>query len=117
MAKALPKSKDDLPNAETTLAEDILFRGQLRFQEALQINGNFEGRIETTGHLIIGENAHVQADIEAKEVTVAGKLVGNIQSSERVQIFAPGEIYGDIATKDLAMDSGAFFNGVCVMKR
>ncbi len=113
MAKASIKNLQE--NIGTVLAEDIVFRGQLRFKDSLQINGNFEGKIETNGHLIVGESAHVRADIEAKNITVAGKLVGNIKQSDSVHLFTQSEVHGDIFTQNLTVESGSKFNGVCVM--
>ncbi len=103
------------PGMETVLAEDIVFKGQLKFQESLQINGDFEGRIETTGHLWIGDKANVRAEILAKEVTISGKLEGNIQNSDRVELISRSVVNGDIHTKDITIESGSAFNGVCIM--
>lgn len=104
------------PAIDTILANDIVFRGNLKFQDSLQINGDFEGRIETTGHLYIGEKASVRAEIIAKDVSVSGKLEGNIQNSNKVSLNKNSVVNGDIYTKDLSIESGSVFNGICVMK-
>lgn len=102
---------------DTILAEDIVFRGLLKFKDSLQIEGNFEGKIETTGHLIIARKSTVRADIEAQTVSISGKLEGNIQNAEMVELFSKSEINGDIHTKDFYVESGSKFNGVCIMQK
>jgi cytoskeletal protein CcmA (bactofilin family) len=102
---------------DTTLAEDIIFKGLLKFKDSLQINGIFEGKIETSGHLIIAEKASVRADIETQTISVAGKLDGNIQKAEKVHFASTSEINGDIFSRDLIIEAGARFNGVCVMNK
>jgi cytoskeletal protein CcmA (bactofilin family) len=99
----------------TILAEDIKFNGTLKFSTSLKIKGEFEGEIDSTGHLVIGKNANVKANIKAKKVTVYGKITGNIEVSEKIEIFSGGSVYGDIKTPDLFIQSGCIFNGNCVM--
>lgn len=102
-------------NVETILAEDIVFKGNLRFKDSLQINGEFSGKIETSGHLIVEKSAKIKADIKAKSAAISGKLEGNISNADTVKLYKTGEVYGDIHTKDLYVESGSKFNGNCTM--
>lgn len=101
---------------DTILGEDIQFRGRLDFKNSLKINGKFKGQITTAGHLIIGTSAHVDADIEASQVTVDGDLRGNIVANKRIDLNKAARMVGDIRTPDLRIESGSKYSGSCLME-
>ena len=100
---------------DTILGDDIIFRGKLRFKKNLKVNGQFRGKIDTQGHLIIGKTAQVEADIEAGTVTVEGSLRGNINAEKKIDIMSTARLTGDLRSPDLQILSGSKFNGNCLM--
>lgn len=111
----IDREKEEEKEIQTVLAEDIKFTGSLKFSTSLKIKGGFEGEIDSTGHLVVGKNADVKADIKAKRVTIYGKVKGNIEVSDKVEIFSGAQMIGDIKTPDLVIQSGCLFNGNCIM--
>jgi len=107
----------DEDEIDTILAEDIDFAGTLTFQKPLMIKGKFRGEIKATGDLFIGEKAIVEASIEANNVSVKGKVKGNVSAFSRVELYASATLDGDITAPDIAMESGCDFNGICTMTR
>lgn len=99
----------------TVLADDIDFTGTLKFSSSLKIKGKFGGEIDATGHLYIGKDAQVKANIKARYITVYGKIKGNIEASEKIELYSGAELIGDIKTPDFIIQSGCIFNGNCVM--
>src|SRR5262249_31730978 len=90
------------------VGKSVLFRGDLISLEDMSIDGRVEGTIELREHsLTIGPDAHIQADITAKTVTVLGQVVGTITASEAVHIGATGSVEGDVTSRRLAMADGA----------
>jgi cytoskeletal protein CcmA (bactofilin family) len=59
----------------------------------------------------IGRNGKVDASIQAKEVVVMGKVTGNIECSDRVDIRAEGSVSGDISTVRISVEDGAALKG------
>lgn len=100
---------------DTVLAEDIDFTGVLKFNKSLMIKGKFEGNIEAKGHLFLGPNSYVKAEIKVDKLTCYGKIDGNIYATERVELSKESELNGDIFTPDLVIESGCKFNGKCTM--
>lgn len=100
---------------DTVLGEDIRFRGKLQFRESLQINGQFQGKIDTEGHLEIGPTAQVVADVEASTVSIQGEVQGNIVARRKVDLLSKARLTGDIRTPDLEIQSGSHFSGNCIM--
>jgi len=71
-----------------------------------------EGAIDPKGNrLTIGPNGRVKANVSACAVVVQGKLEGNIQASDRVNLKQSAVVMGDIATQRISIDEGAYFKG------
>ena len=105
---------DDI-EIDTVLAEDIDFTGELSFTKPLMIKGKFNGRIHASGDLYIGNEALVEAKVEANVVSLKGRIKGNIHAKSRVELFSTAAVDGDITAPDIVMESGCRFNGVCKM--
>lgn len=104
------------PNAETTLSSDIHFKGIIRFNTSLRINGTMEGEIQAKeGELIIGESSQVKANIDSKNIYNLGKIEGNISAENMVAIYEEAELVGDVKTKSFIVEHGGFFSGNCIM--
>jgi len=91
--------------------------GELRFQDTFRIDGRLEGSIQSEGNLVIGENGHVEGEIQVRQVYVAGVVRGTIREAHRVEIGATGKVYGDLQTESLVLEDGAFFQGRSTMEK
>ena len=99
----------------TVFGKDTEFNGDLTFSKSLQINGSFDGDINSTGFLVIGEGATVKANIRAKTVILKGTVHGNVEATERLEIHPNGKLYGNIRTAKLRISDGVIFDGNCEM--
>jgi cytoskeletal protein CcmA (bactofilin family) len=106
---------EDENKISTVIADDIEFRGRLVFKNSLKIKGFFEGKIETKGHLIVGQEATVSADIKANVVSVNGIVNGKIKAAQRIELFNKSVTRCDIVTPELFIEKGSQFNGTCIM--
>lgn len=90
----------------------ILVKGDIVSTEDLVIDGQVQGTIELGNHsLVIGQGASVVADLNAKTVTISGKLKGNVMSSGRVELKSTAKVEGDISSPKLVMEDGANLSG------
>ena len=72
----------------------------------------FEGAINLPGNRVtVGRNGQVAANISAREVVVLGKVRGNINASDRVDIRSEGSLTGDVIAQRISIEDGAFFKG------
>lgn len=106
---------EDENKISTVIAEDIDFKGRLVFKNSLKIKGSFEGRIESDGHLIIGQEARVSADVRVGTVSVSGKMNGRIRAERSVELYKKSETFGDVIAPEVFVEKGAAFNGTCIM--
>jgi cytoskeletal protein CcmA (bactofilin family) len=96
---------------ETSIGSTVSFRGELKAEGTIRIDGFFEGHIETAANVIIGPTGKVMADIKARNVLVAGRIKGNVEALERVEIISTGGVLGDIESETIYMEEGAIFKG------
>jgi cytoskeletal protein CcmA (bactofilin family) len=99
----------------TTLGKETVFRGTMRFKKSLKIDGDFEGRIESSGFLFIEDGAKIKADIKVNSIIVGGIVYGNIIAKERLEMLSTGKVYGNIKTAKLKIADGVVFKGKCEM--
>lgn len=91
------------------------FKGELRFEGVIRLDGRFSGQITSNGTLIVGDTANVEAEIDVDTVVVSGEVHGNIRARNRVQFHAPAKHYGNIVSPIVIIDEGVVFEGNCHM--
>jgi len=96
---------------KTVLGPQTVFRGTLRFRDSLKILGRCEGRIESSGFLVIGKGAEVFAEIKVGSLVVAGTVKGNVEALIQTEISATGKVIGNLRTAQLRIEDGTVFEG------
>jgi cytoskeletal protein CcmA (bactofilin family) len=87
--------------------------GNLHFENAARIDGRVDGDIVSMNQLIIGETAEVTARIEAPSVLVLGKVNGEINATERIDIRPPATVLGNVSSPVVVVEEGAALDGHC----
>jgi cytoskeletal protein CcmA (bactofilin family) len=102
-----------IPNSEqATIGKSLVVKGEVSGSESLYIDGKVEGAINLPGNRVtIGRNGQVAANISAREIVVLGKVRGNCQASDRVDIRSEGSLTGDVIAARISIEDGAFFKG------
>ena len=102
------------PVARTTawLGPSIEVKGKISGNEDLHIDGKVEGPISLGNHrLTVGRSGQVSAEAVAREIIVHGKVNGNLQAQDRIEIKKDGSVIGDLATARIMIEDGAYFKG------
>ena len=101
------------PQTQKVLDVDANLQGNLVFKDAvnLQINGNFDGKLETKGELLIGEHAVVKADIVGERITIAGSVTGDVSALSEIRLTGTARLFGNIKTPTLITERGSVFQG------
>ena len=100
------------PIDQATIGRTLVIKGEISGSEALYIDGRIEGKITLPdSRVTIGRNGKVDASIQAREVVVMGKVNGNIECSDRVDIRSEGSVSGDISTVRISVEDGAALKG------
>ena len=113
-----PKAIDNYRADVAHIGKSVLVKGELSGSEDLYLDGEVEGSIELRGHsLIIGPNGRIRAHVNARDIVVHGKVDGNIQGTDRVELKKSAIVTGDIATQRVVIEDGAFFKGSIDIQR
>src|ERR1700730_1724446 len=107
-----PVKTTTAPIEQATIGRTLVIKGEIIGSEALYIDGRIEGKITLTDNRVtIGRNGVVQANITAREVVVMGKVNGNIDCTDRVDIRSEGSVTGDVSTIRISVEDGAVLKG------
>jgi cytoskeletal protein CcmA (bactofilin family) len=118
----MPSRETAKPAAEARvdvghIGKSVVLRGELTGSEDLYLDGEVEGNINLRDHkLVIGPNGKIKATITARDVVVHGKVDGNLNASERVELKRCCSLTGDVATQRIVIEDGAFFKGAIDIK-
>jgi len=103
-----------MPSGEATavIGKSVQIRGEVKGNEDLIIEGLVEGTITLSEHrLTVGANAHVTANVDARDLVVQGTLKGDVLAAGRVELRAGSHVSGDIRAARLSIEDNAIYSG------
>lgn len=99
------------------IGKTVHIKGELSNYEDIIIEGTFEGKIETHNRaLIVETEARIHADIWANDITIKGKVKGNLYAAGKVLIENIAQMDGNITASKISIMEGAQFKGSVRMK-
>src|SRR2546430_4083447 len=108
----IPKSTDNYRADVAHIGKSVLIKGELSGSEDLYLDGEVEGSVDLKQHsLTVGPHGRVRANIRAREVILHGKVEGNIQGDEKVELKKSAVLVGDISPQRITIEDGAYFKG------
>lgn len=99
---------------DTVIGSNTLFEGTFTSSGNVRMDGKFSGSLEISGNILVGESAEIRADINARNISIAGTVRGNV-TGNKVQLLRTGRIWGDISASALTTEEGAFIDGKITM--
>jgi cytoskeletal protein CcmA (bactofilin family) len=102
-------------NVSVIAAGDV-FEGKLTTTNGVRVQGTVRGTIESKSNIQVDENASVEADLTAENVTIAGSYKGSLNCNGRLEITASGRASGELETGRILLHEGGFFEGTLHMK-
>jgi len=115
-SEAEPPESTTLLPAKQPVGFDTVFgsnsqaEGKFTSSGNVRMDGKFTGALEIAGNILVGESADIHADINARNISIAGMVRGNVAGS-KVQLLRTGRIWGDISAASLTTEEGAFIDG------
>jgi cytoskeletal protein CcmA (bactofilin family) len=102
----------------TFVGKLLVVKGELSGNEALVVDGEVEGPITLHGQrLTVRPQGRIRGNIEARHVILQGQVEGDIQASDRVELFRSASFTGDMSTARISIEEGAFFKGKLDIKK
>lgn len=102
---------------DSFLGDRSRLEGTLTFSGTLTMLGKFKGRIRGGEAVVLGETSESEADVEADQVSVHGKVAGSITAEKRIEIHREAQVEAHITAPTFVVHEGALFEGKCSMKK
>lgn len=99
---------------QTVIGESVKVEGTFTGAGDVIVHGQVVGTLKTSNDVIITDTAKVEADIDARNLTVSGEIHGNVVCHGQLQLQAAGKIYGDVSASVIAIEPGAVLKGQCI---
>jgi len=91
--------------------------GKLTVEGDIRVRGTVEGELAASGDVQIDPSAKVSAPISGRNVSVRGKVTGDVVAAERLLLAGHGSLDGNVQVGRLAIEDGATLNGNVSMAR
>ena len=100
------------PKVASVISEDLEMSGGMTSEGEVHIDGKVRGDVKVA-RLTLGEAGVIDGSITAEMVELRGTVNGPI-TAKVVRLFSSSRVEGDITHDQLAIESGAHFQGRCV---
>lgn len=97
------------------IGHGTIIEGRVRSQGGVRVDGRVLGDITAYEGVSVGVSGEVQGNINAKTITIGGKVRGSLSAQEKLVFLGQAVVQGDIRTAKLVIDEGAVFDGKCSM--
>lgn len=109
---SVPAANSAIVRNLSCVALGLRIEGEITGKDDLQIDGNVEGTILIPGQrLTVGRSGQLSCNVDAREVVVYGKVVGNLCATGLIEIKKDASVIGDIRAARISIEDGAYFKG------
>jgi cytoskeletal protein CcmA (bactofilin family) len=110
-------SKDAIPTftVENTIAAGSCVRGDVSGPGGFRVDGTIDGSLAAEGPVLVGEGGTVDGDIRGRDVTVLGRVRGDVVATGHLEIGPKGKVLGDITVQSFRVHTGGVFRGTSCM--
>jgi len=108
---------ENIMNSKTSsiLGPELEIHGDVKVDGSLLIYGKIFGNIQSTGAVRTATGSQVKGNITAKEVTIGGKVDGDVNVDRKVTLGDSSALTGNLNAATLTIEEGAKFEGICNM--
>src|SRR5260370_19095359 len=107
-----PNTPSPIGHRISYLGPGLEIKGEITGDGDLRLDSKVEGLISIGGfQLTVGPEAHVVADIVAREAAISGEVKGDIRAVDRIEIMKSASIVGNLNTCKIMIEEGAYFKG------
>jgi cytoskeletal protein CcmA (bactofilin family) len=95
----------------TVIGADAVISGSIRVDGAIRLNGMLEGVLIVEGKATIESEGRLVGDVFADELTIAGRLEGNVAVRDRLYVAGSGNLSGAVRYGTLEVARGGIMVG------
>lgn len=115
-----PAHRKALQSIGSVVGTATRLEGTLHVAESLRIDGRLEGNLEQADGedrwVLIGPTGEIHGDVRAQNISVAGKVFGNITARDSVELVDGSEVRGNISHQSITVEPGASVHGQLIAR-
>jgi cytoskeletal protein CcmA (bactofilin family) len=89
--------------------------GNIKTEGSIRVDGKIVGNLVTQSDAAVGLNGVVEGSVDARNITIAGKVLGTLTAVQKLILESHSVLKGDLRTSRLVVDEGAVFDGRSAM--
>jgi cytoskeletal protein CcmA (bactofilin family) len=94
----------------------LRFKGELKAQEDIKIEGRIEGTINHQQRVVVGQKGEVVATVNAAVIDVDGRVQGDMSARKSIKVSQSAVVRGNLRAPSVSITEGANFNGGVTME-
>ena len=98
----------------TLIGPGSFVSGDVKINGFIRVDGDIDGKIETSSNVIIGEKARIRGNIDASSVVIGGIVIGDITAPKGIKLLSNSVLIGNVTTKSIQIEENVVFNGHCI---
>ena len=95
----------------TTILKGMRIEGSILAQEDMYVDNEVNGPITSNSKVTVGPSATIHGEIKAREIVIMGRVIGNVEATEKVALCDGADLRGDITTFLISMEEKAYLEG------
>lgn len=109
------KDKTNNPHYDTLISSKTEIIGDVKFTGGLHVDGVIKGNLiadsGSSAVVRISDKGRVEGQINAPNIIVNGKVIGDVHATEYIELAKKAEVNGDVYYQMMEMVLGAQVNG------
>lgn len=103
----------DREEVNTIISRGATFEGTFHIVGGLWVEGTLRGEVVCSDTLTVGQDGDVEANLRARDLVIAGTVVGGIEAESRVTLRSTARFQGEIKAMALIVEEGAVLRADC----
>lgn len=95
----------------SVIGSGTVITGNIKTEGSIRVDGKIVGNLVTQADAAIGVNGVIEGAVDARNITVAGKVLGTLTAVQKLILQNQSVLKGDLRTARLVVDEGAVFDG------
>jgi cytoskeletal protein CcmA (bactofilin family) len=99
----------------SVIGTGTVINGNIKTEGSIRVDGRIVGNVVTQSDAAVGLSGVVEGSVDARNITIAGKVLGTLTAAQKLVLESRSVIRGDLRTARLVVDEGAVFDGKSTM--
>jgi len=100
-----------LEGFDSIVGANARVKGELATTGSVNISGEFEGKINADGEVIVSSGGKVVGELHGGSVVISGRVDGNIKAKENLEVTKTGRVHGDLIGGKIIIEEGSSYHG------